>query len=302
MVYTVTFSPALDYVVRLGELREGEVNRAERAHIVPGGKGINVSVLLSRLGIPTRALGFCAGFTGSEIERRLAGLGIETDFIRTPGVSRINVKLKAGKETDINAPGAEIGHWELETLFKRLDDMETGSVLVLAGAVPEGLGTGVYEQILNRLRGREIRTAVDATGELFRRALPCRPFLVKPNAQELGELLGEELKSPEEIARGAKELVARGAQNVIVSLGGAGAVYVNSEGELFSLPAPRGTLVDSVGAGDSVVAGFLAGTLRGYSAKDAFRLGVAAGSATAFSEWLAEGEDVERFFRSLPKL
>lgn len=302
MVYTVTFSPALDYVVRLGELREGEVNRAECAHIVPGGKGINVSVLLSRLGIPTRALGFCAGFTGAEIERRLAGLGIQTDFIRTPGVSRINVKLKAGKETDINAPGAEIGQWELETLFERLEDMEPGSVLVLAGAVPGGLGTGVYGEILKRLRGRDIRTAVDATGDLLKRALPQNPFLVKPNAQELGEIFGEELREPAEIARRARELAERGAQHVIVSLGGAGALYANGDGEVFSLPAPRGTLVDSVGAGDSVVAGFLAGILRGYSPKDAFRLGVAAGSATAFSEWLAEGEEVERLFRSLPKL
>ena len=299
MVYTVTFSPALDYVMRLGELRPGEVNRASEAHIVPGGKGINVSVVLSRLGIPTLALGFRAGFTGEEIERRLAEIGVRTDLIGTAGTSRLNVKLKAGEETEINGPGAEIGDRELDALFERLAAREEGSLLVLAGTVPESLPRDIYERILQRIRGRGIRTAVDTTGELLLRVLPYRPFLIKPNTRELGELFGRELRTLPEIESCARELLKMGAQNVVVSRGGEGALLAAEGGEIFSLPAPEGRVVDSVGAGDSLVAGFLAGTLRGYPVREAFRLGVAAGSATAFSEWLAEAADIEALYRRM---
>ena len=294
MVVTVTFNPALDYVLRLSELRAGELNRTLSEDFVPGGKGINVSVVLSRLGIPTRALGFAGGFTGAEIERRLAEIGVETDFAPVSGESRINVKIRAQSETEINARGALPSAAELEILFEKLDGLAAGDVLVLAGGVPAGLPADTYERILARIAKKKIRFAADATGELLLRTLAFAPFLVKPNEQELGELFGKTLRSEEEICFYARELARSGARNVLVSRAEKGAVLATQSGKLYALPAPEGRVLGAVGAGDSSVAGFLAATLRGESETQAFRLAVAAGSATAFSEWLADAETIRR--------
>lgn len=299
MVYTVTFNPALDYVVRMGDFRAGETNRTESDELQWGGKGINVSTVLRNLGIENVALGFLAGFTGQALDRGLREAGIATDFIWLPeGLTRINVKIKAGQETEINGMGPAIPADALEELFAKLDALCPGDVLVLAGSIPATLPDDVYQRILARLEGRDILTAVDATRELLCAVLPYHPFLIKPNAAELGEIFGRTLAADAEIEECARQLQGRGARNVLVSMAGDGSLLLDETGAVHRLGVPRGKVVNSVGAGDSMVAGFLAGWLEHRDYATAHRLGAATGSATAFSDGLAEKEQVLGLFNS----
>ena len=289
MIYTVTFNPALDYVVRLPKLTLGEVNSTETDTLCFGGKGINVSAVLNELGVDSVALGFTAGFTGKALAAAVEKAGIQTDFIELPtGNTRINVKIKAQTETDINAGGPPVPQEAFAALLQKLETLQAGDTLCLSGSIPKSLPENTYEAILERLAGKGIRFAVDATGELLLRVLPFQPFLVKPNHHELAEMLGRDLPTEKDLFDGACELQARGAQNVLVSRAGAGALLLTETGERYSVPAASGTVKNSVGAGDSMVAGFLAGYLQTGDYRYALQLGSAAGSATAFSEGLAK--------------
>lgn len=300
MVYTVTFNPALDYVVRVKDFQPGETNRTASDEVQFGGKGINVSTVLRNLGVANIALGFLAGFTGKGLEQGLRESGIDTDFIWLErGLTRINVKIKAGKETEINGQGPDISPAALEQLFARLDRLHEGDVLVLAGSIPRSLPDDIYQRILQRLEGRGILAVVDATRDLLCAVLPYRPFLIKPNDRELGEIFGKVLTTDAEIEDCARQLQARGARNVLVSMAGAGSLLVDETGQSHRLGVPKGTVRNSVGAGDSMVAGFLAGWLKEHDYAAAHRMGAAAGSATAFSDGLAVGEEVQALLAAL---
>lgn len=293
MVYTVTFNPALDYIVRVRDFRTGETNRTESDEFQWGGKGINVSTVLRNLGVENAALGFLAGFTGRALDQGLRDAGIRTDFIwLEEGLTRVNVKIKADQETEINGAGPAIPAAALEELFAKLDRLQSGDVLVLAGSIPASLPDDIYQRILARLANREILTAVDATGRLLRAVLPYRPFLIKPNRAELGELFGRALNGDAEIEDCARRLQKEGARNVLVSMAGDGSLLLDESGSVHRLGVPAGTVCNSVGAGDSMVAGFLAGWLEHGDYTLAHRLGTAAGAATAFSERLAEKAQV----------
>ncbi|MCR4862604.1 MAG: 1-phosphofructokinase [Ruminococcus sp.] len=292
MIYTVTFNPAIDYVVHTGGLVLGSVNRASSESMFFGGKGINVSIVLAELGVRSIALGFTAGFTGEAIENGVRAMGIETDFIRLPeGNSRINVKIKFGEETELNGQGPDIDTASLEKLFARLDGLSEGDTLILAGSIPKSLPPDVYERILKRLSGREIRTVVDASGELLMNVLKYRPFLIKPNDQELGELFGVKIESKEDVVLYGSKLRELGARNVLVSMAGEGAVLLDENGGVYRSAACRGTVRNSVGAGDSMLAGFVSGLEKGFDY--ALRLGTACGGATAFSDGLASREQID---------
>ena len=300
MVYTVTFNPALDYVVRVEDFQPGETNRTCSDEVQFGGKGINVSTVLRNLGVDNVALGFLAGFTGKGLEQGLREIGINTDFIWLErGLTRINVKIKAGQETEINGQGPDISAAALDRLFAKLDQLREGDVLVLAGSIPRSLPDDIYQRILRRLDGRGILTAVDATRDLLCAVLPYRPFLIKPNDRELGEIFGRTLTTDAEIEDCARQLQNRGARNVLVSMAGAGSLLVDETGETHRLGVPKGTVRNSVGAGDSMVAGFLAGWLKEHDYTAAHRMGAAAGSATAFSDGLAEAGAVQTLLAAL---
>lgn len=293
MVYTVTFNPALDYVVRMASFQAGQVNRTASEELQLGGKGINVSTVLRNLGVENVALGFLAGFTGRALEEGLRKSGIQTDFIwLDSGLTRINVKIKAEAETEINGRGPDIGAEALDALFQKLDRLGEGDMLVISGSIPATLPSDIYERILARLEGRGIHFVVDATRELLCNVLPYRPFLIKPNNLELGEIFGRVLKTDEEIRDCAAQLQKRGARNVLVSMAGDGSLLLDETGACHRLGVPKGKVLNSVGAGDSMVAGFLAGWLERGDYAYAHRLGAAAGSATAFSDGLATGEEV----------
>ncbi len=297
MIYTVTFNPSLDYIVSLNKLEPGMTNRTESAFFLAGGKGINVSIVLHNLGMETTALGFIAGFTGSEIERQLKEQGIPTDFIPlSAGNSRINVKLKNIDGMEINANGPEIPSRELKLLMRRLDVLKAGDVLVLAGSIPSSLPNDIYQQIMYQLRDKGILFTVDATGELLQKVLPYHPFLIKPNHHELGALFNVTLHTVEEAIPYGKRLREQGAQNVLISLAGEGAVLIAANGEIYHSPAPQGNVINAVGAGDSMVAGFLAGWMQKHDYRHAFYMGIAAGSASAFSNNLATGEEIETIY------
>ena len=299
MIFTVTFSPTLDYTLRLKQLELGQVNRTEEETLYPGGKGINVSLVLHHLGMETTALGFSAGFTGQEILRRLAEAGCREEFIPIPGVSRINVKIKEQQETDINGQGPVIPPEALEQLVKKLEtEMDEKDVLVLAGSIPDYLPRDVYQHLLKRLQPKKSRTVVDATGQLLTNVLPYRPFLIKPNHHELGDIFGVRLKDREDIARYAHKLQEQGARNVLVSMAGEGALLLDEIGNLHYSPAPQGKVINAVGAGDSMVAGFLYGYLTYGDYSEAFRWGLCAGSATAFHPGLATRRDIEELIHS----
>ena len=289
MIYTVTFNPSIDYIVRLEQFTTGEINRVNYEQILPGGKGINVSIVLKNLGHDSTALGFLAGFTGVAMQQMLHSFGITDDFVRLgDGFSRINVKIKAESETEINGQGPVITEEAQRALFEKLDRLTHGDTLVLAGSIPNTLPDDIYERIMERLDGRGIRIVVDATKNLLRRVLKYRPFLIKPNNHELGEMFGAELKTDDEIVFHAKKLQEEGATNVLISMASDGAILLTAEGVFYRSAAPKGTLVNSVGAGDSMVAGFLAAFMEsGGSYERAFYMGVAAGSASAFSPNLA---------------
>lgn len=293
MIYTVTFNPAIDYVMHPQSVVTGAVNRSAGEDVYFGGKGLNVSYVLKELGIPSKALGFTAGFTGAVIEQLAQEAGIDTDLIwLSSGMSRINVKLRADEETEINGRGPDIPQEAIEELFVRLEALQDGDVLVLAGSIPSTLPADIYEQILSRLSGKKIKAVVDASGALLRNVLKYRPYLVKPNDHELGELFGVTLTTTKEIAEYASKLQEMGAVSVLVSRAEKGALLLDEHGKLHTCGVFSGTVKNSVGAGDSMVAGFLAGIEKGYGY--ALRLGTAAGGATAFSDGLAEGADIHK--------
>ena len=294
MIYTVTLNPALDYILYTEEFVLGRTNRSVKETLYYGGKGINVSAVLTELGVECTALGFIAGFTGNELKRLVKENGLQTDFIPLKkGATRINIKLKGTEETEINAQGPAIDDTDLQLLFQKLDKLKEGDTLVLAGSVPPTLPQDIYEQIAERLGGKGIRLAVDAAGELLKSVLPHRPFLIKPNKQELEGLAGRHLSTEAEIAAAAKELQQMGAEYVLVSLGAEGALLLDQNGYI-KKPAFTGTAINTVGAGDSMVAGFLAGIDHGK--EYALKLGIAAGCATAFSERLASKEEIFALF------
>ena len=300
MIYTVTFNPSLDYIVRLDSFTAGAINRTKYEQVLGGGKGINVSIVLHNLGVESTALGFTAGFTGQEIERQLQSFGCTSDFIHLPlGFSRINVKVKAGEETEINGQGPEITDEALAELFTKLSQLKSGDTLVLAGSIPKSMPDDIYERIMASLEKKDIRIVVDATCRLLLNVLKYHPFLIKPNNHELGEMFGIELHGAEEILTYARKLQDKGARNVLISMAGDGAILLTESGEIFHCPAPKGTLVNSVGAGDSMVAGFITGYMGSGSYEKAFYMGVATGSASAFSENLATRPEVEALLRTI---
>ena len=301
MIYTVTFNPAIDYVVRLdAPLEVGQVNRACGEDCVLGGKGINVSGVLAQLGCPSVALGFVAGETGAWLERGLAAQGLHTDFVHLEnGMTRINVKIKAAQETELNGAGPDIPDEALHQLEEKLDSLTENDVLILAGSIPASLPQDVYERLLARLDGRGVRCVVDATRALLVNVLPYHPFLIKPNNHELGEIVGRKLHTDEEIAAAARTLQEKGARNVLVSMAGDGALLLDEEGQTHRIGCPKGRVVNSVGAGDSMVAGFVAGYLQSGSYAQALRLGTACGSATAFSLGLATKEKIDELLVQL---
>ncbi len=299
MTYTITFNPAIDYTIHTPKIEIGAVNRSTSENISFGGKGVNVSTILNELGVKSIALGFIAGFTGEAIEKGLREKGIETDFVHLEkGLSRINIKIKSDGETDLNGQGPDIGSKALENLFEKLDKLSDGDTLVLAGSIPNSLYSDIYEKILERLQDRKIQTVVDATKSLLLNTLKYKPFLIKPNDIELGEIFGGIPKNIEEIIKHAKKLQEMGARNVLVSMAEKGALLLDEKGETHSCGVCRGTVKNSVGAGDSMVAGFLAGLDRG-DYEYALKLGTAAGGATAFSEGLAEKKLIEELFKQL---
>lgn len=300
MIYTVTFNPSLDYIVGTEGFQLGNTNRTVSELMLPGGKGINVSTVLKNLGIESTALGFTAGFTGEEIRRRVGELGFRSEFIDVGnGFSRINVKMKEFDGTEINGQGPVIGEEAVGRLLERLDSLEEGDTLVLAGSIPSSMPDSIYSDILARLEGRGIVFVVDATKDLLLNVLKYRPFLIKPNHHELGEIFGVELENREDVVPYAERLQEQGAQNVLVSMGGKGAVLLDAEGNVHMLPVPKGTLVNAVGSGDSMVAGFLAGWTEKKDYEHAFMMGISAGSASAFSELLATEEEIRRLYETL---
>lgn len=301
MIYTVTFNPAIDYVVRLdGDLQPGQINRNAAEDFQFGGKGINVSGILHTLGMDTMALGFVAGFTGEGLEKGLQNAGISTDFIHVrQGMTRINVKIKAGKETEINGIGPVITQADMAQLYRKLDAIKPGDTLVLSGSIPACLGADTYERIMAHLQSRNIAIAVDATRDLLVNVLKYHPFLIKPNNHELGEIFSETLTTDQQIIRCAKKLQDMGGRNILVSMAGDGALLLDETGIAHRIGCPKGQVVNSVGAGDSMVAGFLAGFLQTGDYSYALKLGTAAGSATAFSLGLADKTQIYRLLDTL---
>lgn len=301
MIYTVTFNPAIDYIVRMDKpLDPGMTNRSVSEDCFFGGKGINVSTILKNLDIENTALGFAAGFTGEAIVESVINKGIIADFIMLKeGISRINVKIKSGEETEINAQGPAISQDAFDELLFKLDRLKAGDVLILAGSIPSTLPSNVYEIILEKLQGRDIMFVVDATKDLLMNVLKYHPFLIKPNNHELGEMFGKVLKTDDELEEHAKKLQEMGARNVLISMAGDGSMLITETGERYRVGVPKGTVKNSVGAGDSMVAGFIAGYMKSKDYKVALNMGTAAGSATAFSEDLATGELINSIYETL---
>ncbi len=300
MIYTVTFNPAIDYVVHFDKLRPGEINRNKAEEFQFGGKGINVSNVLRTLGFDTVALGFIAGFIGDGFEKGLAGMGLKTDLIRVAeGMTRVNVKVKAAEETEINGIGPIITAEDMEELNKKLDAIGPDDMLVLSGSIPNCLPGDTYERIMARLDGRGIPIAVDATKDLLVNVLKYHPFLIKPNNHELGEIFGKVLRTDDEIVECARKLQEKGGRNILVSMAGDGALLLDENGGVHRIGCPKGKVLNSVGAGDSMVAGFIAGWLETGDYEYALKLGTATGSATAFSIGLAEKPLIEQLLATL---
>mgnify|MGYP000599273841 CR=1 FL=1 len=300
MIYTVTFNPSLDYIVDVTDFKTGVVNRTTGEKIFAGGKGINVSMVLKNLGMSNTSLGFTAGFTGNEIKRLLAKKGVDTDFIEVEdGISRINVKLRSNEESEINGQGPVITEDNIKKLYEKLDCLKESDVLVLAGSIPDVMPSSMYMDIMKHLEGRGINIVVDATRNLLTNVLAYKPFLIKPNNHELGEIFGVEITDKDDVIKYAKKLQEKGARNVLISMAGEGAVLVSEDKSVFMAEAPKGTLINGVGAGDSMVAGFLAGWMKSHDYKEAFRMGVACGSASAFSEYLADSEMIEKVYNQV---
>lgn len=294
MIYTVTFNPSLDYIVTVPHFTCGRVNRTSEEKLFPGGKGINVSIVLKNLGVESTALGFFAGFTGEKLKSLMEEKGIRADFIPVAeGMTRINVKLRSEEETEINGQGPAIGEEDIKKLYEKMDELSEGDVLVLAGSIPDVMPKTIYMDIMEHLQEKKLQIAVDATRDLLVNVLQYHPFLIKPNNHELGEIFGVELYKKSEVVVYAKKLQEMGARNVLVSMAGEGAVLVTEDGSVYEAEAPKGKVINSVGAGDSMVAGFLAGYLETGDYERAFYTGLCTGSASAFSEELATKDEVE---------
>lgn len=302
MIYTVTFNPSLDYIVSVEDFEVGRVNRTTKELIYPGGKGINVSIVLENLGYKSTVLGFTAGFTGEALEKMISKKGISTDLIKVKeGMSRINVKLRSKEETEINGQGPVIGEEDISVLYSKLDRLQDGDVLVLAGSIPDVMPGSIYMDIMKHLADRKLKIVVDATNDLLTNVLEYHPFLIKPNNHELGEVFGVKITSKEDVIRYGNKLVEMGARNVLVSMAGDGAVLITENGDVFKTEAPEGKVVNSVGAGDSMVAGFVAGYLESGDYENAFYMGVCTGSASAFSEELATKEEVVKLLEKIER-
>lgn len=299
MIYTVTFNPALDYIMRVDDLQSKDINRTRSEEIYYGGKGINVSVILTRLGVENKALGFVAGFSGKQIENMLVSDGIKTDFVHLKeGYTRINVKIKCDRELDINANGPEIKREEVDALFEKLEELKSGDYLILAGSIPKALPDNMYEKILERLDGKGVNFVVDATGDLLKNVLKYKPFMVKPNHHELGEIFGVEITALDDIEKYAKKLQEMGAKNVLVSRGKDGAALIDEFGKVHTMGNVPGKIISSVGCGDSMVAGFVAGYAKEKDYAYALKLGSACGNATAFSSGLATKNEIDKMLQS----
>lgn len=300
MIYTITMNPALDYVVDLNEFVTGQVNRVEQEHIFYGGKGINVSVVLKELGFESCCLGFVGGFTGDEIERGVKELGLKSNFIKVQkGMTRINVKIHSRQETELNGLGPIVEEDDMEKLFEQLDQLHDGDVLILSGSVPACMSKTVYFDILERLKMKNIKVIVDATGDLLKKTLAYHPFLIKPNNHELAELFQVELYSIQDIEKYARKLQDMGAQNVLISMSKDGSLLIDEFGKIHQLGVCQGKVENSVGAGDSMVAGFIAGCLSKMSYKETLKLATATGGATAFSKGLATKEKIDELLKQL---
>lgn len=300
MIYTVTFNPSIDYIVSVDDFTLGMTNRTSSEMMFAGGKGINVSIVLKNLGFNNTALGFIAGFTGDEISTRLKESGINTDFIKVEnGISRINLKLKSIDGTEINGMGPDITKENVEKLKSKIEHLKDGDVLVLAGSIPSCIPDDIYRNIMKMLEGKRVMVVVDATSSLLMNVLEYKPFLIKPNQHELGDIFGVTFKTREEVIPYARRLKDMGAVNVLISMGGKGAVLVADDNRVYMADAPHGTLKNSVGAGDSMVAGFMAGWLSTHDYENAFKMGIATGSASAFSDNLATNEEVEALINKI---
>lgn len=300
MIYTVTFNPALDYILELDKLEIGKIQKSKTELILPGGKGINVSTVLTNLEVDNIALGYKAGFVGAEIERLLRNMNVKTDFIDLEeGNSRINVKVSAEEETAINTNGPKISESKILELLEKLKNLTENDFLVLSGSIPSSIKDDIYEKICGIVREQNVRIVVDATKNLLVQALKYNPFLIKPNNEELGEIFGVEIHTKEDAYVYGKKLKEMGAQNVLVSMGKIGAVLIDEVGKEHFLKSPEGKSVNTVGSGDSMVAGFIAGFLKYNNYEDALKMGVSAGSASALSKYLATKEEVYNLFNNI---
>jgi 1-phosphofructokinase len=300
MIYTVTFNPSLDYIVSVDHVQVGAVNRTNTELMFPGGKGINVSMVLKNLGYDSVALGFMAGFTGKEIVRLLDEREVKSDFINVAeGISRINVKLRSDEESEINGMGPAISAADIDKLYAQLDKLTDGDVLVLAGSIPSVMPESMYMDIMKYLEDKNLHIVVDATKDLLMNVLPYHPFLIKPNNHELGEIFGVTLNTKEEVIPYAKKLQEKGARNVLISMAGEGALLVTEDDQVFESMPPKGKVKNSVGAGDSMVAGFIAGYMNSHDYEEAFYMGLCTGSASAFSDNLATKPEVTALLQQL---
>ena len=300
MIYTVTFNPALDYTIAVDNFQFGMTNRTSEEEILVGGKGINVSVVLRNLGFESTALGFVAGFTGDEVIKHLEKIGIRNGFIKlSEGFTRINVKIRNVEGTEINGMGPVIQKESVELLMNRLRMLQEGDILFLSGSIPPTIDSGIYQSIMAMLKDKGITIVVDAAKDLLVKVLEYKPFLIKPNNHELGEIFDVKLTKREEVVPYAKRLQQVGARNVLVSMAGEGAVLVAENGNIYEAAAPKGELINGVGAGDSMVAGFMAGWLNNNDYLGAFRMGIATGSASAFSKGLATKEKVYEILKTI---
>ena len=300
MIYTITFNPALDYISQVENFEIGKINRTQTEKILPGGKGLNVSIVLKNLGIESTALGFVAGFTGEELKTDIEQRGIKTDFVKVEkGLTRINVKISSKEETALNGNGPEITNEDIKQLLEKIDNIKSDDTVILAGNIPKCINNNIYEIICKKLEQNKVRFIVDATKELLMNVLKYKPFLIKPNKEELEETFKEKIETKEEIIEHAKKLQKMGAQNVLISLGGEGAILVTSENKEYFINAPKGKVLNTVGAGDSMVAGFVAGYEKSGDYEYAFKMGIATGSASAFSMDLATAEQVADLLKEI---
>lgn len=300
MIYTITFNPALDYISKVDNFEIGKINRTKEEKILPGGKGLNVSTVLKNLGFQSTALGFIAGFTGKELKTEIEKYGIQTDFIEVKeGITRINVKISSNVETALNGNGPIITEEDIEKLLEQISGFNNEDIVILAGNIPKGIKNNIYEIICSKLEKNGVTFVVDSTKELLINVLKYKPFLIKPNKEELEETFKEKIETNEDIVKHAEKLQDMGARNVLISLGGDGAILITETKEVYYSKAPKGKVLNTVGSGDSMVAGFIAGYQKNRDYNEAFKMGIAAGSASAFSMNLATLPEVESLLKEI---